>query len=67
MSFDAKQQLSRFGTATYDHGSEKRRPSIGKVKVTCTPEEGSRSIDTQSQSSADTDGDFDACVQFLGL
>jgi hypothetical protein len=35
--------------------------------VTCTPEEGSRSIDTRSQSSADTDGDFDACVQFLGL
>ena len=67
---DAKQQLSRFGTATHDHGSEKRRPSvtsIGKAKVTCTPEEVSRSLDTRSQSSADTDGDFDACVQFLGL
>ena len=69
MSFDAKQQLSRFGTATHDHGSEKKRPSIGKAKVTCTPEEVSRSIDAppRSQSSAGTDGDFDACVQFLGL
>ena len=64
---DAKQQLSRVGTATHDHGSEKRRLSIGKAKVTCTPEDGSRSIDTRSHSSADTDGDFDACVQFLGL